>query len=191
MGKMSRKFQHWCLLFWRLGRAACRPKPQAPKSEGGYNSFPALFQFGYQFEVQYLNEGNIQGLFEVIPMITGVEQGLFIPSMTVLHGLRNNKNGLEIAFGPTVSVTRYAEGYFIGDQWFLSQEWRSANGEPNPNEIVSRLDSRGRIQFSTGFVVAAGFTLKSGKLNIPVNAYVIPSKGNFRVGVSFGFNVRR
>lgn len=164
---------------------------RAAKSEGGYNTFPLLFQFGYQFEIQYLNEGNIQGLFEVIPMISGVEQGLFIPSMTILHGLRNNKNGVEFAFGPTISVARYSEGYFVGDEWFLSQEWDYSSGNENPNEIVSRLDSRGRIQFTTGFILAAGFTLKSGKLNIPVNAYIIPRKGNFRVGVSFGFNAKR
>lgn len=164
---------------------------QAPGNQGGYDAFPVLFQFGYQFEVQYLNEGNIQGLFEVLPMISGVEQGLFIPSMTILHGLRNNKNGLEFAFGPTISVARYADGYYEGGEWFLWQEWDSPNNEPNPNPTVSRLDSRGQVQFSTGFVLAAGFTLKSGKLNIPINAYIIPRKNNFRVGVSFGFNAKR
>jgi hypothetical protein len=164
---------------------------QAPENQGGYDAFPLLLQFGYQFEIQYLNEGSVQGLFEVIPMISGVEQGLFIPSMTILHGLRNNKNGLEFAFGPTISVARYAEGYYQSGDWFLRQQWESPTGQQNPNEIVSRLDSRGRIQFSTGFVLAAGFTLKSGKLNIPINAYIIPRKGNFRVGVSFGFNVKR
>jgi len=164
---------------------------QAAENQGGYNSFPVLFQFGYQFEVQYLNEGNIQGLFEVLPMVSGVEQGMFLPSLTVLHGLRNNKSGLEFAFGPTISVGRYADGFYDGGEWFLWQQWDSPTGEPNPNPIESRLDSRGNVKFTTGFVLAAGFTLKSGKLNIPVNAYVIPRKDNFRVGVSFGFNAKR
>ena len=52
-------------------------------------------QFGYQFETQYLNQGRVQGLFEFIPTITGLEQGLILPSMTVLHGLRDNKTGIE------------------------------------------------------------------------------------------------
>lgn len=165
---------------------------QAPKSQGGFNAFPALFQFGYQFEVQYLNEGNMQGLFEFIPLVSGVEQNFFIPSITVLHGLRNNKNGLEFAFGPTISAARFADGYYDADgAWKLEYEWFSGNTEPNPNPIVSRLDSRGDLAISTGFVVAAGFTIKSGKLNIPLNVYVVPRRDNFRVGASFGFNARR
>lgn len=167
---------------------------QAPQSQGGFNAFPALFQFGYQFEVQYLNEGDIQGLFEFIPLVSGVEQNFFIPSVTVLHGLRNNKNGLEFAFGPTISVAKFAEGYYDTDgSWKLDYEWYNShqNGEPNPNTIVSRLDSRGDLQLSTGFVVAAGFTIKSGKLNIPLNLYVVPRRDNFRIGASFGFNARR
>lgn len=167
---------------------------KAPEIEGGFDAFPALFQFGYQFEIQYLNEGNMQGLFEFIPMISGVEQGFFIPSFTLLHGLRSNKSGFEFAFGPTLSFARYADGYYdnAGD-WNLEYDWwnDNPNGDPNPYSIVSRLDSRGDVKVLTGFVLAAGFTLKSGKLNIPINAYVIPRKNNFRVGVSFGFNARK
>ena len=36
-----------------------------------------------------------------------------------------------------------------------------------------------------------GKTFKSGKLNIPVNVYVIPSKDGIRMGASFGFNAKR
>ena len=167
---------------------------KAPRIEGGFDAFPALFQFGYQFEVQYLNEGNMQGLFEFIPLVGGIEQGFFIPSLTVLHGLRSNKNGIEFAFGPTISFARLADGYFDGNgDWNLEYDWwnNNQNGEPNPYPITSRLDSRGDIRFSTGFVIAGGFTLKSGKMNIPINAYVVPRRDNFRVGVSFGFNARR
>jgi hypothetical protein len=169
---------------------------QAPQSEGGFDALPVLFQFGYQFEVQYLNEGNIQGLFEFIPLVGGIEQGFFIPSLTILNGLRSNKNGVEFAFGPTISMARYADGYYDGNgDWFLEYDWwndnNNPNNEPNPYSITSRLDSRGNIRFSTGFVIAGGFTLKSGKMNIPINAYIVPRKDNFRVGVSFGFNARR
>lgn len=165
---------------------------QAPKGNGGFDAYPALFQFGYQFEVQYLNEGNIQGLFEFIPLVSGLEQGFFIPSLTILHGLRNNKNGIEFAFGPTLSLARYANGYYDADNnWNLEYDWTSPTGEPNPNSIVSRLDSRGALDISTGFVIAAGFTVKSGKLNIPMNVYIVPRKNNFRIGASFGFNARR
>jgi hypothetical protein len=57
---------------------------QADKSVGGFEAFPVMFQFGYQFEKQYLNEGKIQALFEFIPMITGVDQGYFIPGFFIV-----------------------------------------------------------------------------------------------------------
>ena len=47
---------------------------RAKKSDGGYDRNPAFFQMGYQFEKQYLNEGNIQALFEFVPMISGLDQ---------------------------------------------------------------------------------------------------------------------
>jgi hypothetical protein len=52
-----------------------------------------MFMFGYQFEKQYLNEGNLQALFEFIPSVTGVDQGLFLPNILFLHGLRHNRSG--------------------------------------------------------------------------------------------------
>ena len=54
----------------------------------------------------------------------------------------------------------------------------------------TRMDSRGEVVVQPSFIFAAGKTFKSGKLNIPVNGYFIPSKDGFRVGLSFGFNSR-
>ncbi|MEN0051973.1 MAG: hypothetical protein AAF806_33210, partial [Bacteroidota bacterium] len=151
------------------------------ESQGGFDANPILFQFGYQFEVQYLNEGSFQGLFEFIPLVSGLEQGLFVPSITVLHGLRNNKNGLEFAFGPTFSYSKYARGFYDEEGvWRLRNE---ADGQEV--ELTSRLDSRGFEELVSGFVLAAGFTFKSGKLNIPVNAYIVPKRNDFRFGLSF------
>ena len=84
----------------------------APKSQGGYKAFPLMFQFGYQFEKQYLSAGQFQALFEFIPMITGLDQGLFIPSFTVMNGLRANRRGWEFAFGPTFNLVAKDYGYY-------------------------------------------------------------------------------
>lgn len=157
---------------------------------GGFEAFPVMFQFGYQFEKQYLNEGNFQALFEFIPMITGLDQGLFIPSFTIMNGIRNNASGWEFAFGPTVSLVRKSQGYYDqedGGRWVRLTE-KETNFSPYPTE--SRLDSRGLPEINTGFVLAAGKTFKSGKLNIPVNIFAIPSSQGVRVGFSFGFNAR-
>jgi hypothetical protein len=164
----------------------------APKSEGGFDNYPFYTAFGYQFEIQYLNEGNFQALFEFIPLISGLDQGQIIPSLSVLHGVRNNRNGLEFAFGPIINTARMAEGYYDSDNnWILAADWNiDQMGEPPLKE--ERLDSRGDLlRLKTGFVFAAGFTFKSGKLNLPVNAFIIPNRKGTRIGLSFGFNAKK
>jgi len=167
----------------------------AKRDKGGYDAIPLMFQFGYQFEKQYLNAGNFQALVEFLPVVTGLDQGLFIPSFTLLQGLRNNRHGWEFAFGPTVNVVRKAMGYYDGNgDWYLTSQWKgtdtSGNFTSNPYSITRRTDSRGDIALSTGFVFAFGKTFKSGKLNIPVNAFIVPAKNGLRFGASFGFNAR-
>jgi len=164
---------------------------QAPKTEGGYGSYPVLFQFGYQFEAQYLNEGNYQALFEFVPNITGFNQNVFIPSVTIMNGFRNNKHGWEIAFGPTFSIVTKADGYYDDNNyWHLKKDWTDTV-TPNPHHVENRLDSRGSLELQAGFIIAAGKTFKSGRLNIPVNFFVVPSKDGVRMGASFGFNAKR
>ena len=169
---------------------------QAPENQGGYAGYPYMFQFGYQFEKMYLNEGNFQALFEFIPMITGLDQGLFIPSFTLLNGLRNNQSGWEFAFGPTFSISNKTYGYYDTDKNWIKVS--NTNSTPNktqfpdaPDVLQHRIDKRGIPTIQTGFLVAAGKTFKSGKLNIPVNLYMIPGKNSFRFGLSMGFNSRK
>jgi hypothetical protein len=167
---------------------------RASKKMGGFDAMPVMFQFGYQFEVKYLNEGNFQALFEFIPTITGLDQGFFIPSIAILNGLRHNRNGLEFAFGPTLTVTKTADGYYDAlEVWHLEEDWAQMNeGISNPYEIEKRLDSRGSYNISSGFVFALGKTFKSGRLNIPVNAFFIPGRNeSHRFGISMGFNTTR
>ena len=86
----------------------------APTSEGGFAASPYMFQFGYQFETRYLNEGKYQALFEFLPMITGFDQGYFMPSLTILNGLRNNRSGFEFGLGPTFGFINKAKGFYDG-----------------------------------------------------------------------------
>jgi hypothetical protein len=156
----------------------------AEKSEGGYNALPILTQFGYQFEIKYLNEGNFQALFEIIPIISGLDQGLFIPSLTLLNGLRSNQSGWEIGFGPQLIMTRKAEGYFSDGKFIIANE----SNVPDGQTLSERLDSRGDISLGTSFVFAFGKTFKSGSLNMPVNLFYKPAKNAHQFGISFGFN---
>jgi len=165
---------------------------QKPLNKGGYDGVPYMFQFGYQFEKQYLNEGNFQALFEFIPMITGLDQGQFIPSITFLNGIRNNTNGWEFAFGPTLSLSRKSNGYFNDKNEFIVNASGSLTLEEEAaalNKPIQELpDSRGTESISYGFLFAAGKTIKSGKLNLPINIYVVPGKSGVRFGLSLGWN---
>lgn len=162
------------------------------KSNGGFDLFPAMFQFGYQFERQYLNEGNIQALFEVIPLISGLDQGYCLPSLTLLHGVRSNVSGWEFGFGPSFNITKIAKGYYDDKgAWNLQSAWHEngANaGLSNPYETKERLDSRGFYKLESTFILVAGKTFKSGRLNVPCNFFVIPGRYGWKFGVSFGFN---
>lgn len=69
-----------------------------------YEAKPILSQFGWQFETQFFSTpGGISGLFEIVPLIGGLEQGLFLPSASALVGLRG-KSGLELGLGPNLSL---------------------------------------------------------------------------------------
>lgn len=163
---------------------------KAPETVGGLDISPVMFQFGYQLEAQYIGEGNFQALAEFIPMLTGLDQGKAIPSITVLNGLRENRLGLEFAFGPTFLMTRRAEGFYdAANEWRLANTWNTSVNGPNPYPIIKRLDSRGSLGISTGFIFAAGKTFRSGRLNIPINIYIRPnSREGSQYGISFGFN---
>lgn len=159
---------------------------KSPIIDGGYGfSNTLMFQFGYQFEKQYLNEGRYQALFEFVPMITGIDKRLFIPSITLMNGIRDNKSGWEIGFGPTFNVVRFKTGYVD----------RAGVWYDNPVDGIEmartqRLDSRGTPAFNAGFILAVGKTFRSGKLNIPLNIFWVPSNNGSRFGVSFGFNAK-
>jgi hypothetical protein len=105
-----------------------------------------------------------------------------------MNGFRSNKDGWEFAFGPTIGLNSEAEGYFQNDKWHLKGDWKDTLNPPPT--FVTRSDSRGELKLSSGFVFAFGKTFKSGKMNIPVNAYVVPNKEGVRLGVSFGFNAK-
>jgi TolB-like protein len=158
---------------------------QAPKSEGGFDMYPIGSTFGYQHEVQYISAGEFQALLEFIGTLNALESGYLIPSLSVINGFRFNKLGIEFGIGPVFRAVKTASGYFDQNgNWTLPNQFTPAN-----QELVSRIDRRGDISFSTGLIIAAGFTIKSGYINFPINAYISPRKDGTVVGLMFGFNV--
>jgi len=64
---------------------------------------PFLTQFGWQFETRIFRmPSGTAGLLEIVPLIGGLEQGKFIPSLNALIGIRGPK-GFEFGVGPNVS----------------------------------------------------------------------------------------
>lgn len=160
---------------------------RAPKSNGGYAASPYMFVFGYQKEIQYINSGKMQALFEFVPAISGVDKGLFIPSVACMNGLRNNVNGWEFAIGATFSIVTASTGYYNADGSWISN---TSSGFDSNHPTEQRIDANGSAHLSTGFIFAVGKSFKSGRMNIPLNAYAIPGKDGWRIGLSFGFNAK-
>jgi hypothetical protein len=83
-----------------------------------------------------------------VPLLSGLEQGVALPSLNWLVGIRT-AGGAEFGIGPNVTP--------IG----------------------------------TGLVVAAGVTVRSGALNVPLNFALASSKSGIRVSIMTGFNIRK
>ena len=64
---------------------------------------PVITQFGWQFENRLFRLPNgVSGLVEFVPLVGGLEQGKFLPSLTGLLGIRGAK-GFEFGVGPNVT----------------------------------------------------------------------------------------
>ncbi|MGV3539973.1 MAG: hypothetical protein ACO1OQ_09190 [Rufibacter sp.] len=77
----------------------------ADKAKEEHNVSPFITQFGWQFETRiFTTSGGVSGLAEIVPLVGGLEQGKFIPSLSGLVGIRGPK-GFEFGVGPNVSAT--------------------------------------------------------------------------------------
>lgn len=168
---------------------------QASRSIGGYDAPLLDVTMGWQQEVSYYSAGQFQALLEFVPAIGGFSYDMFIPSMTILQGFRLGKLGLEFALGPNFRLMRMGRGYFTSFQGTppnvkpVENSW--VLGSPPGVSTVELPDSRGDFQLKTNLLVAAGITIHSGYLNLPVNVYVVPKKAGQGTtwGLSLGFNM--
>lgn len=84
------------------------------------NPSPYLSQFGWQFEWKYFEtKGGSAGLFEVIPMVGGLDQGLLIPSLNLITGYRS-ESGFEIGAGPNFSLL--SSGFSVATGYAFKSE---------------------------------------------------------------------
>ena len=98
----------------RVGETYIFPGAIANKLKKDFKANPLITQFGWQFETQYFNlPSGTAGLVEAVALVGGLEQGLFLPSGSLLVGLRSH-NGFEFGFGPNLSLTGAAFIFAIG-----------------------------------------------------------------------------
>lgn len=178
------------------------------QEEGGLDVLPAFSMIGYQIEKQYIGTENFSALVESFVNVTGLEQGLFIPSLSVMNGFRFGKSGFEFAFGPSIGFQKTSKGFFDSENhygkganyyWTESEYRNYATELVDPNnptgiedpkyKITTNLDKRGATYLSTRWVMGIGRTFKSGALNIPVNVFYSSTRKGGMIGLSVGFNV--
>ncbi len=190
------------------------------EDQGGLGIAPAVSMIGYQLEGQYVGTENFSALIEGIFNVSGLEQGQFIPSITIMNGFRFGKGGWEFAFGPGFSVKSVSKGFFdkdntfgTPDRYYSETDWSNYALDNYGNDPIyqlngvfqapsvssfnsnysykSFLDKRGTKQINTSFVFAFGRTFQAGALNIPINLFYSSQKGGGYAGVNIGFNVQK
>lgn len=86
----------------------------AERLKEDFDAVPILTQFGWQFERNFFSvENGPTGVVEFIPLVGGLEQGLFLPSLTFAVGIRF-PSGFEFGTGPNVSVTGFSLAFAVG-----------------------------------------------------------------------------
>jgi len=114
---------------------------------------PIFTQFGLNLE-QRIRLGNTQShfAFQEVLLLGGLDQGIFLPSLTALVGFRS-RAGLEFGLGPNLSLKRDAGEFGVGLAVAFSAGWTFSFSNvfvpvdlafvPNPNGS--------RLSLLTGF----------------------------------------
>ena len=106
---------------------------------------PLISQFGWQFERRlYTNTDGLTALTEFVPLISGLEQGLALPSLNWLVGVRT-PIGTEFGIGP--NVTPVGVGLVIAGGVTI----RSGSLNVPLNFALASSKSGARVSIMTGF----------------------------------------
>lgn len=132
----------------RFGVTMLSPGVISTLHANNINVGSAISQFGWQSEKQFYGRGRgVAALNEWVFLLGGLDQGVAIPSLSWMVGLRTHE-GAEFGVGPNVTPAGVA------------------------------------------LAVAAGMTIRTGILNVPMNFAVVPTKAGTRVTMLTGFTLR-
>lgn len=70
-----------------------------------FNASPLVLQIGWQIEGRFASSptNGFSGVTKLVPLVGGFDQGLILPTLTWLVGVRS-PGGTEIGFGPHLSI---------------------------------------------------------------------------------------
>lgn len=127
-------------------------------------SIPLVSQFGWQFEFEtFRTPTGAMGVVEIVPLLSALDKGIVVPSLTVVTGVRSS-SGLEIGAGPNVSLSTR-----------LDRVSGSGTGASDPEVRV-------------GLALAVGTNLRADGFNIPVSVATVLGAGGVRASFLIGLN---
>ena len=72
-----------------------------------------ISQYGWQWESRFVDNGDVAGLVEWVVLVGGMEQGMFLPAVSSLVGVRTG-SGFEVAGGPNLSLSGIGMVFTVG-----------------------------------------------------------------------------
>ena len=111
-----------------------------------------ITQYGWQWESRFADNGNVAGLVEWVVVVGGMEQQMFLPSISSLVGVRTGE-GMEYAVGPNLSATGINMVFTIGKNFKSGDLNFPVNLAfvPNGNVWGEDEESGARISIMVGF----------------------------------------
>ena len=136
---------------------------------------PWISQFGWQFETRIftLDDGAC-GLVEFVPMIGGLEQGLFLPSASGILGFRT-RSGIELGVGPSLSLSGVGLVMAAGASFKVGKVTFPINVVFSPSIRKTTAPSQEYDPITGNYIDVPGVTTNSG----------------FRLSLVIGFNSRK
>lgn len=131
----------------RVGLTFLTEQTRDSLSAHGIDVGSVITQFGWQFERQFLGKpGGLAALNEWIILIGGLDQGVFLPSVSWIVGVRG-QGGAEIGVGPNVSAAG------VGLVASAGVTYRSSTMNIPLNFAVVPSKAGARVSIITGFTL--------------------------------------
>jgi hypothetical protein len=114
---------------------------------------PMIAQFGWQYEFRYpAGDGGAAAVVEIIGLVGGLNQGLFIPSINLPIGIRS-ASGYEIGAGPHFSMGGIGNNPKLASGFVVAGGLTSKIGKLNIPLNFAFMQGRTRGEAKTGYTL--------------------------------------